>query len=174
MPAAAAGHVPAAVQMLTSCRSVSDKHIQIPTPWSRNEMLCMISRNQSTCVCVCNTLSTALFSLQASAGASADLIPALQFLAVTLKASVLLLLQQYHCKMRFIAYLQVLFLLDVDFMVSSSLNELQHSGWVHSVVSQGVLVVIPAFEPVSNDLTSQQAVTRSCTGGPLPSARYNT
>ncbi|DBA65541.1 TPA: hypothetical protein ACH3X2_003151 [Trebouxia sp. C0005] len=63
------------------------------------------------------------------------------------------------------AQTEVLFLLDVDFMVSSCLNELQHSGWVHSVVSQGVLVVIPAFEPVSNDLTSQQAVTRSCTGG---------
>ncbi|DBB15299.1 hypothetical protein WJX82_003966 [Trebouxia sp. C0006] len=63
------------------------------------------------------------------------------------------------------AQTEVLFLLDADFMVSSSLNELQHSSWMHSVVSQGVLVVIPALEPVSNDLTSQQAVIRSCTGG---------
>jgi len=69
--------------------------------------------------------------------------------------------------------LQVLFLLDADFMVSSSLNELQHSSWVHSVVSQGVLVVIPALEPVSNDLTSQQAVIRSCTGWSVLSAAAN-
>ena len=82
----------------------------------------------------------------------------------------LLLSQQWHCQLHFISFLQVLFLLDADFMVSSSLNELQHSSWVHSVVSHGVLVVIPAFEPVSNDLTSQQAVIRSCAGGSLPSA----
>ncbi len=75
--------------------------------------------------------------------------------------------------MHFLTFLQVLFLLDADFMISSSLNELQHNGWVHSVVSQGVLVVVPAFEPVSNDLTSQQAVIRSCTGGSLLLARYN-
>ncbi len=94
----------------------------------------------------------------------------LQFLAITLRAIVLLLSQHYHCKMHFVTFLQVLFLLDVDFMISSSLNELQHDGWVHSVVSQGVLVVIPAFEPVNNDLTSQQAVIRSCTGGSWLSA----
>ena len=82
----------------------------------------------------------------------------------------LLLSPQWHCKLHFVTFLQVLFLLDADFMVSSTLNELQHSSWVHKVVSQGVLVVIPAFEPVSNDLTSQQAVVRSCTGGFLLSA----
>ena len=76
-----------------------------------------------------------------------------------------LLSQQRHCKLHLVSFLQVLFLLDADFMVSSSLNELQHSSWVHSVVTQGGLVVIPAFEPVSNDLTSQQAVIRSCTDG---------
>ena len=62
--------------------------------------------------------------------------------------------------------LQVLLLLDVDFMVSSSLNEAQHSRWVHSVVSQGVLVVVPALEPVSDDEASQQAVFRTCQGTP--------
>ena len=58
----------------------------------------------------------------------------------------------------------MLLLLDVDFMVSSSLNEAQHNRWVHSVVSQGVLVVIPALEPVSDDEASQQAVVRTCQG----------
>ena len=60
--------------------------------------------------------------------------------------------------------MQVLLLLDVDFMVSSSLNELQHSTWLRTAVSQGVLVVLPALEPVRSDAAAQQAVVRACQG----------
>ena len=60
--------------------------------------------------------------------------------------------------------MQVILLLDVDFMVSSSLNELQHSTWLQTAVSQGVLVVLPALEPVRNDAAAQQAVVRACQG----------
>ena len=60
--------------------------------------------------------------------------------------------------------MQVLLLLDVDFMISSSLNEIQHSSWLYSVVSQGLLVVLPAFEPVSDDSHSQEAIIRACQG----------
>ncbi|KAL3131403.1 hypothetical protein ABBQ38_007716 [Trebouxia sp. C0009 RCD-2024] len=60
---------------------------------------------------------------------------------------------------------QVLLLLDADFMVSSSLNELQHSTWLQTAVSQGVLVVLPALEPVRSDAAAQQAVARACQGG---------
>ena len=60
--------------------------------------------------------------------------------------------------------MQVLLLLDVDFMVSSSLNELHHSTWLQTAVSQGVLVVLPALEPARNDDAAQQAVVRACQG----------
>ncbi|KAL3135953.1 hypothetical protein ABBQ32_006997 [Trebouxia sp. C0010 RCD-2024] len=63
------------------------------------------------------------------------------------------------------AQTKVLLLLDADFMVSSSLNELQHSTWVQTAVSQGVLVVLPALEPVRSDAAAQQAVARACRGG---------
>lgn len=55
-------------------------------------------------------------------------------------------------------------MLDADFMVSSSLNELQHSTWLQTAVSQGVLVVLPALEPVRSDAAAQQAVARACQG----------
>ena len=60
--------------------------------------------------------------------------------------------------------MQVLLLLDVDFMISSSLNEIQHSDWLYRVVSQDMLVVLPAFEPVGDDLHSQEAIIRACHG----------
>ena len=63
--------------------------------------------------------------------------------------------------------MQVLLLLDVDFMVSSSLNELQHSTWLQTAVSQGVLVVLPALEPVKSDGAAEQAVVRACQGTTL-------
>ena len=60
--------------------------------------------------------------------------------------------------------MQVLLLLDVDFMVSSNLNELQHSTWLQTAVSQGVLVVVPALEPVKSDASAKQAVVTICQG----------
>ena len=59
---------------------------------------------------------------------------------------------------------QVLLLLDVDFMISSSLNELQHSTWLQTAVSQGMLVVVPALEPVKSDAAAHEAVIRACQG----------
>ena len=58
----------------------------------------------------------------------------------------------------------MLLLLDVDFMISSSLNELQHAGWLHSAVSQGMLVVLPALEPIKDDTAAQESVLRTCRG----------
>ena len=49
-------------------------------------------------------------------------------------------------------------------MVSSSLNELQHSTWLQTAVAQGVLVVLPALEPVGRDAYAEQAVVRACQG----------
>lgn len=60
--------------------------------------------------------------------------------------------------------LQVLLLLDVDFMVSSSLNEVQHTSWLQSAVSQGMLVVLPALEPIKSDAAAQQSVLKTCQG----------
>lgn len=54
--------------------------------------------------------------------------------------------------------------MDVDFMVSHSLNELHHSSWVQTAVAQGALVVIPALEPVMSDDAAQQEVVRVCQG----------
>lgn len=59
---------------------------------------------------------------------------------------------------------QVLLLLDVDFMVSHSLNELQHSNWLQTAVSKSVLIVIPAFEPVMSDVAAQRDVLKACQG----------
>ena len=59
---------------------------------------------------------------------------------------------------------QVLLLLDVDFMISSSLNALQHESWLQNAVSQGMLVVLPALEPIKSDAAAQQAVIKTCTG----------
>ena len=55
-------------------------------------------------------------------------------------------------------------MLDADFMVSSSLNELQHSTWLQTAVSQGVLVVLPALEPVRGDAAALQALATACRG----------
>lgn len=60
--------------------------------------------------------------------------------------------------------MQVLLLLDVDFMISASLNEPQNSAWVHEMVTAGVLVVLPAFEPVQSDIGMQETVIRTCRG----------
>ena len=60
--------------------------------------------------------------------------------------------------------LQVLLLLDVDFMISNSLNEPQHTAWIHEMVSSGMLVVLPAFEPVHSDQAGQETVFKACTG----------
>lgn len=63
------------------------------------------------------------------------------------------------------AITQVLLLLDVDFMISASLNEPQNSAWVHEMVTAGVLVVLPAFEPVHSNVGMQETVIRTCRGG---------
>ena len=74
--------------------------------------------------------------------------------------AVLLLIQ----RLSWLPPLQVLLLLDVDFMISSSLNLPQHTAWIYDMVSSGVLVVLPALEPVHSDEAAQQAVIRTCTG----------
>ena len=68
------------------------------------------------------------------------------------------------CTLSRTVQLQVLLLLDVDFMVSSSLNELQHSAWLQNSVSQGMLVVLPALEPIKSDAAAQQSVLKTCQG----------
>lgn len=49
-------------------------------------------------------------------------------------------------------------------MISNSLNDLQHTAWIPEMVSSGMLVVLPAFEPVHSDQAGQEAVFKVCTG----------
>lgn len=60
--------------------------------------------------------------------------------------------------------LQVVLLLDADFMTSPGLNCLQHASWLYQAVSTKHAVVLPALEPVGKDSAAKQAALQVSQG----------
>ena len=60
---------------------------------------------------------------------------------------------------------QVLLLLDIDFMVSNSLNSAGLQDQIYQAVQAEQLLVLPAFEASLEDEAGQQLVDAACAGG---------